>query len=99
MNLQKDIKPITYLQNRTTDVVQEVSAGRTMVITQNGEAKMVIMGVAEYDRLQSALSLLRIMQHSEADVKRGRTVPQEAVFAEIKSLLNDAARSAGDPDA
>ena len=99
MNLQKDIKPITYLKNRTPDVVQEVSAGRTMVITQNGEAKMVIMGVAEYDRLQSALSLLRIMQHSEADVKRGRTVPQEAVFAEIKSLLNDAARSAGDPEA
>ena len=54
MNLKRDIKPITYLKNRTTDVVQEVSEGRTVVITQNGEAKMVIIGVEEYDRLQSA---------------------------------------------
>ena len=34
-----------------------------MIITQNGEAKMVIMGVEEYDRLQSALALLKMMQH------------------------------------
>ena len=81
MNLQRDIKPITYLKNRTTDVVQRVSEGRTMVITQNGEAKMVVMGVEEYDRLHSALALLKILQHSEAEVKRayssaGGSIPQ-----------------------
>jgi prevent-host-death family protein len=89
MNLQRDIKPITYLKNRTTDVVQQVSEGRTMVITQNGEAKMVIMGVDEYDRLQSALALLKIIQHSEADVRNGRTVPQEEVFRRIEDIIDE----------
>ena len=89
MNLQRDIKPITYLKNRTTDVVQEVSEGRTIVITQNGEAKMVIIGVDEYDRLQSALALLKIVQHSEADVKRGRTLSQKQVFERIEKLIED----------
>jgi prevent-host-death family protein len=89
MNLQRDIKPITYLKNRTTDVVQQVSEGRTMVITQNGEAKMVIMGVEEYDRLQSALALLKIIQHSEADVRNGRTVPQEEVFRRIEDIIDE----------
>ena len=92
MNLQRDIKPITYLKNRTTDVVQEVSEGRTIVITQNGEAKMVIMGVDEYDRLQSALALLKIVQHSEADVKRGRTLSQEQVFERIESIIEEEKR-------
>jgi len=87
MNLRRDIKPITYLKNRTTDVVQEVSEGRIIIITQNGEAKMVIIGVEEYDRLQSALALLKIVQHSEANVKRRRTFSQEEVFERIERFI------------
>jgi prevent-host-death family protein len=90
MNLSSDIKPITYLKNRTTEVVQQVSEGRTMVITQNGEAKMVIMGVEEYDRLQTAIALLKIIQHSEADVRKGRTVPQEEVFRRMENIIDKA---------
>ena len=40
-----------------------------MVITQNGEARM-IMGVEEYDRLQGAFALLKIIRLSEADVRK-----------------------------
>ncbi len=69
MNLKRDIKPITYLKNRTADVVKQVSEGRTMVITQNGEAKMVLIGVEEYDRLGAAIALLKIVRHSEADLR------------------------------
>jgi len=65
MDLKRDIKPITYLKNRTTEVVEQVSEGRTMVITQNGEAKMVVMGVEQYDRLQSALALLKMIVSSD----------------------------------
>ena len=93
MKLQRDVKPITYLKNRTTDVVDQVSQGRTMVITQNGEAKMVIMGVEEYDRLQSALALLKIVQQSEADIKRDRTIAQEAVFERIEDIIEKAKRA------
>jgi prevent-host-death family protein len=90
MNLKRDIKPITYLKSRTTDVVQQVSEGRTMVITQNGEARMVIMGVDEYDRLQGALALLKITQLSEADVREGRTIPEAEVFRRIEDIIDEA---------
>jgi prevent-host-death family protein len=99
MNLHRDIKPITYLKNRTTDVVAQVSEGRTMVITQNGEARMVIMGVEEYDRQQSALALLRIIQQSEADVTAGRTLGQEKVFAKLEGILSGAKRRRRKPGA
>lgn len=93
MNLKRDIKPITYLKNRATDVVQQVSEGRTMIITQNGEAKMVIMGVEEYDGSQSALALPKIVQASESDVRKGRTIPQEDVFRNIEVIIEDAKRN------
>lgn len=92
MDLRQDIKPITYLKNRTADVVQQVSEGRTMVITQNGEARMVVMGVDEYDRMQSALALLKIIQLSEGDVRNGRTVPQEEVFQRVEAVIAEAKR-------
>jgi|SRR5678816_4726187 prevent-host-death family protein len=92
MNLRQDIKPITYLKNRTADVVQQVSEGRTMVITQNGEARMVVMGVEEYDRMQNALALLKILQLSEGDVRNDRTVPQEEVFQRIEAVIAEAKR-------
>jgi prevent-host-death family protein len=92
MNLRQDIKPITYLKNRTADVVQQVSEGRTMVITQNGEARMVVMGVEEYDRMQNALALLKIIQLSEGDVRNGRTVPQQEVFQRIEAVIAEAKR-------
>ena len=93
MNLKGDIKPITYLKNRTSEVVEQVSQGRTMVITQNGEAKMVVMGVEEYDRLQTGLALLKMVRQSEADARAGRVVPQGRVFPEIEEIIEDARRT------
>ena len=92
MDLKRDIKPITYLKNRTTDVVAQVSEGRTMVITQNGEAKMVVMGVEEYDRLHRGLALLKMVAQSEADVRAGRLVSQGKVFRELEEIIEDAKR-------
>ena len=98
MNLMRDIKPITYLKNRTAEVVRQVSEGRTMIITQNGEAKMVVMGVEEYDRIQSALALLKMIEHSEAEVRKGHTVPQEDVFRRMETIIEDAKRNRKRPD-
>ena len=61
-----------------------------MVITQNGEAKMVVMGVEEYDRMRRALGLLKIIQLSEVDVRKGRTIPQEYVFQKIEAVIDEA---------
>jgi PHD/YefM family antitoxin component YafN of YafNO toxin-antitoxin module len=67
-----------------------------MVITQNGEARMVVMGVEEYDRMQNAMALLKIIQLSEADVRKGRTIPQEDVFQRIEAIIDEAKRRQND---
>ena len=93
MDRTRDLKPITYLKNRTADLVREVhDSGRTVTITQNGEAKVVVMGVATYDRWRSAMALLKMLALAEADVEARRTVPQAEALGRGAAALEKARR-------
>jgi prevent-host-death family protein len=81
MNLKAHVKPITYLKNHTADLVRDVAEeGRTVMITQNGEAKVVVMDVETYDRWRDAMALLKVLAQSEGDVAAGNTVSQKEAF-------------------
>ena len=89
-----DVRPITHLKNRTADLVREVTEkGRPITITQNGEAKVVVMDVESYDRWRSSMALLKMLALGEADVERGRTVKQAEAFRRARKEIE---RSAGD---
>ena len=91
MDLQEQVKPITYLKNRTADLVREVSdTGKTVVITQNGEAKVAVMGVETYTQWRKAMALLKLAAHAEADIEAGRTVSQQAAFAAAEAAVRRA---------
>ena len=93
MTRARDVRSITYLKTRAADLVREVSeAGRAVTITQNGEAKVVVMDVDTYDRWRSALALLKALAQAEADVVAGRTVSQAEVFRRGAVALKRAAR-------
>jgi prevent-host-death family protein len=93
MAAKKDIRPITQLKNRTADLVREVSEeGRSITITQNGEAKVVVMDVDTYDRWRSAMALWKALAQGEADVERGRTVKQVEAFRRARTAIGRSAR-------
>ena len=92
MALKEDIKPITYLKNHTAELVGEVSeTGKSVVITQNGRAKVVVMDVGSYDRWRRATALIKLLSHSEAAVSSGETVSQQEAFARAEAALRGAA--------
>ena len=91
MGLKHDVKPITYLKNKTADLVREVSeSGRSMVITQNGVAKVVVMDVETYDRWRDALTILKLAAQSEAEAEAGRTVSQAQAFSAAEAAIERA---------
>ena len=95
MGGRRDIKPITYLKNKTADLVREVSEQRrTVTITQNGEAKVVVMDVDTYDRWRSAMALLKALAQGEADVEAGRTVKQVDAFRRARRAIERTTRDA-----
>ncbi len=50
MNLSSDIKPISYLKSKTAEVINEANENkRAIIITQNGEAKVVIQDIKSYE--------------------------------------------------
>ncbi len=55
-----------------------------MIITQNGEARAVLIDVASYQKMRNAFSLLQMLQFSEVDVKNGKYKPAADVFASLR---------------
>lgn len=84
-----DIRPITHLKTATAEVVREVSEdGRTIVITQNGEAKAVIMGAAQYDEWRQTFALLKLLGLSRAEHREGKTRSTEEVFERVAAAID-----------
>jgi len=85
MNLSQDIKPISYLKSKTADVINTVNdSKRAMIITQNGEAKAVVQDIKSYENLQNSLALLKMINHSERQIREGKVTEQEKVFDAIE---------------
>jgi prevent-host-death family protein len=90
MKLKEAVRPITYLKNRAADVVHDVAEGGSpYVITQNGEARAVVLGVGQYDAWRKALALMKIIAIGEAEIARGETATLEEVSAAAKRAIDD----------
>ncbi|WP_421715318.1 type II toxin-antitoxin system Phd/YefM family antitoxin [Arcobacter arenosus] len=88
MNLSQDIKPISYLKSKTADVINKVNENqRSIIITQNGEAKAVIQDIKSYENLQNSLNLLKLLVQSENDIENNKTISQESMFEELEKKL------------
>jgi len=88
MRLKEDIKPLAYLETRAGDALKQVSESRRpLVITDEGEAKAVILDVDSYQSLRDAVLMLQLISQGEEDVRAGRLIPQEEVFARVASRL------------
>ena len=60
---------------------------QTIIVTQNGAARAVVQSIESYERMQTALLLLKIMVQGEADVADSRETPQDDVFASMRARL------------
>ncbi|MDD3324693.1 MAG: type II toxin-antitoxin system Phd/YefM family antitoxin [Sulfurospirillaceae bacterium] len=88
MYLSQDIKPISYLKAKTADVINSVNENqRTIIITQNGEAKAVVQDIKSYENLQNSLNLLKLIIQSENDIDNNHTIEQDKMFSELEKKL------------
>lgn len=88
MNLSQDIKPISYLKSKTADVINNVNENqRSIIITQNGEARAVIQDIKSYENLQNSLNLLKLIIQSESDIENNNFIDQEEMFNNLEKKL------------
>lgn len=85
MNLKEDIKPISYFKSNAAEVLKRVNETHNpMIITQNGEAKAVLLDTESYDNLVRSIGILKLLSESEKDISSGNVMDQEDVFAELE---------------
>ncbi len=88
MNLKEAIRPITYLKTNAADVLATVTETRTpVIITHNGEAKMVVQDAESYHNLKQSLSMLKLVAMGKQQIDEGKTRSAEKVFKSIENKL------------
>lgn len=88
MNIDQDIRPVTYLKTRTAAVLAQINdTGRPVIITQDGEPRAVIQDPGSYERMRKALALMKLLAQGEADVLKGRVIKQGRLFAALRKRL------------
>ncbi len=71
MNFSEKIIPISFLKSNASKVVEDAYANnQTYVITQNGYAKMVLIGINEYDMMLKELNSFSGLKKKEIFEKK-----------------------------
>ena len=78
-------KPISYLKSHAASIADDIAeSGEPLLITQNGEAMLVVMDVYTYERQQETLALLKLLSLGQRDIAAGRGRDAEMVLAELE---------------
>ncbi len=85
MRLSSRIKPISYLKAHAAEIVRKLSENREpLVITQNGEAKVVIQDIESYEQTQETMALLKILALGNRQIEEGKIQPAEGVVRRLR---------------
>ena len=85
MNIKEDIRPISYIKANAAEILAQVNeTHRPVYVTQNGEAKAVLLDPESYEKMKGALGLLKILSQGESDIVEGEIISQEKMFADFE---------------
>lgn len=85
MKLSSRIRPISYLKANTAEIVRQLGEVKEpMIITQNGEAKIVVQGIESYEETEETLALLKILVLGKRQVAEGKLTPADRVREKIR---------------
>ena len=85
MKLSNQIRPISYLKAHASEIVRNLSKQQgPLVITQNGEAKVVIQDIESYEQTQETIALLKILSVGIRQIEKGKVFPAEDVIKRLR---------------
>jgi prevent-host-death family protein len=95
MRYSTQIKPISYIKSHCAEVLDQLTEEREpIIITQNGEARAVLIDVRTYEQSEETMALLQILALGEKQVQAGEVYPLEDVAGQLRDRLARTATSA-----
>lgn len=87
MKYSTQVKPISYLKSHAAEIAATLSQTRQpLLITQNGEARLVVMDVKSYEAQEETFALLKLLALGKRDMDQEKFRDAEDVFAELDKL-------------
>jgi|ERR1035437_1128018 prevent-host-death family protein len=84
MRYSTQIKPISFIKAHAAEVLDQLHEQREpIIITQNGEARAVLIDVHTYEQSQETLALLQILALGKKQMQSGKTYPIADVIRKI----------------
>lgn len=83
MRYSTQIKPISYVKSHAAELLDRIAEEREpIVITQNGEARAVLVDIVSYEQTLETLALLKVLAIADKEIEAGDSVPIKEVMAE-----------------
>lgn len=90
MKLSGRIKPVSYLKTHAAEIIRTMTDEREpLIVTQNGEAKVVIQDIESYENTQQTLALLKILALGNKQIDDGNIVPAHEVVNRLRAGRDD----------
>ena len=88
VNLRGNVKPVSYIKTNAAQMMKYVNERKNpVIITQNGEAKAVLVDIETYQDTEDAFALMNIIKIAEKDIKNGNVKKADDVFKNIRERI------------
>ena len=82
-----NIRPISDLRNKFTDIEELVRDGETVYLTKNGYGSMVVLSIEAYSKLVDSVETALDAADYQAE-NTSKRLQHEEVFGELRGKLN-----------
>jgi prevent-host-death family protein len=90
MKLSSQIKPISYLKAHASEIVRNMGEQPgPLIITQNGEAKVVMQDILSYEQTQETMALLKILALGNRQIEEGNVEPAATVINRLRERMGN----------
>ena len=87
MKMSTQVKPISYLKAHAAEIVRNMGERQEhLVITQNGEAKVVLQDIHSFEHAQETMALLKILALGNRQIEEGKVEPAAAAIKRLRKL-------------
>jgi prevent-host-death family protein len=85
MRFSTQIKPISYVKTHAAELLDRINEEREpIIITQNGEARAVLVDVRTYEESQESMALLKILAIGSQEIEAGKTHALKDVIRDLR---------------
>ena len=91
MKLSTAVKPISHIKSHASEIISEISeTGNPVVVTVNGEARVIIQDIKEYEKDRESAAMLKLLAMGRRDMLEGRHKPVRQAFGELNKKIRAA---------